>query len=106
MVATVFGEWSTQDLDGALAQAKSLTESDRLVALDGILTRRRDFSDTFQQQIARQLGHEQFAMQTQSSDGVSSSGGDSKQAWNALVNDSYEDIAQIGSMVQIAQTLV
>lgn len=106
LLATVFGEWSNQDLDGALAHAKSLTESERLAALDGILTSRSDLSDSLQQQIARQLGHEQFAMQSQSSETVSSSGGDPRQAWNALVNDAYEDIAQIGTLVQIAQTLV
>ena len=106
LVATVFGEWSNWDLDGALTGAKTLTESERLAALNGILASRSDLSDSLQQQIARQLGHEHFAMQTQSSDTASSSEGDPRQAWNALVNDAYEDIAQIGSLVQIAQTLV
>lgn len=106
LLATVFGEWSRSDLDGALAQAKTLSESERLAALNGILTSRGDLSDSLQQQIAKQLGHEQFAMQTQSSAKASSSSGDPRDAWNALVNDSYEDIAQIGSLVQIAQSLV
>ncbi|MXW53093.1 MAG: hypothetical protein F4X44_02860 [Gammaproteobacteria bacterium] len=106
LLATVFGEWSRSDLDGALAQAKTLSESERLAALNGILTSRGDLSDSLQQQIAKQLGHEQYAMQTQSSATVGSSGGDPRDAWNALVNDSYEDIAQIGSLVQIAQSLV
>ena len=106
LLGTVFGEWSRSDLDGALAQAKSLSESERLTALGGILSSRSDLSDSLKQQIARQLGHEQYAMQTQSSATVASSGGDPRDAWNALVNDSYEDIAQIGSLVQIAQSLV
>ncbi len=106
LLATVFGEWSLRDLDGALAQAKTFSESERLEALNGILTSRGDLSDSLQQQIARQLGHEQYAMQTQSSAKASSSSGDPRDAWNALVNDSYEDIAQIGSLVQIAQSLV
>lgn len=67
LIAVVFGEWSVQDLDGALVRAKSLSESERLTALDGILTNRGDLSDSLQQQIARELGHEQYAMQAQSS---------------------------------------
>lgn len=106
LLASVFGEWSRTDLDGALAQAKTLSESERLTALGGILSSRSDLSDSLKQQIARQLGHEQYAMQTQSSATVASSGGDPRDVWNALVNDSYEDIAQIGSLVQIAQSLV
>lgn len=106
LLGTVFGEWSRADLDGALAQAKSLSESERLTALAGILSSREDLSDSLKQQIARQLGHEQYAMQTQSSAMASSSDGDPRDAWNSLVNDSFEDIAQIGSLVQIAQTLV
>lgn len=106
LVATVFGVWSLTDLDGAMATAKSLDELGRLSALNGILESRADLSDSFKQQIARQLGHELYAMQAQSSDTASSSIKEPRQAWNALVNDAYEDIAQIGSLVQIAQTLV
>lgn len=106
LLGTVFGEWSRSDLDGALARAKSLNESERLLALEGILASRGNLSDSLKQQIARELGHEQYALQTQSSATASPSGGDPRDAWNALVNDSYEDIAQIGSLVQIAQSLV
>lgn len=106
LTSTVFGEWASTNLDEAVAHAGSVEESQKLAALRGILNTRDDLSEGLQRQIAKQLGNEQYALDLRDDAVASTSIDNPDAAWNALINDAHEDIAQLGTFLQVAKALV
>ena len=106
MVATVFGEWSIADLDGAVIHAKSLENQYRFAALQGILRTRDDLSGDFQRQIAKQLGNEQYALDLNDKLIEAEPSQSPEQSWQQLVNDDRDNVSQLATLIEIADSLV
>ncbi len=106
MVAIVFGEWSIADLDSAVRHAKSLENQYRFAALQGILRTRDDLSDDFQRQIAKQLGNEQYALDLNDKLIEAEPSQSPDQSWQELVNDDQDNVSQLATLIEIAESLV
>ena len=106
LTSTVFGEWSSSNLDDAVGYAKSLNDQQKLAALQGILEVRDDLSEDLQREVAKQLGNEQYAISLKGEAAVSKSIDDPDKAWNALIADDHEDIGQLESFLKVAKTLI
>ena len=106
LIATVFGEWSISNLDDAVAHAATLDDSQKTAALTGILRSRGELSLDIQRQIARELGNEQYVDELQDESIVSSFSDSPEEAWDILLNDKRDDLAQLPSLIRVAQELV
>lgn len=103
LTTAVFVEWSRNQLDHAIASATKLDDSRKVAALRGILQARDDLSEDLRRGIARELGHEQFALDLIAQDRISEISGDPKATWDVLVNDEQEDMAQVVMLVETSQ---
>lgn len=106
LVATVFGEWSITNLEDAVRHAATLDESASFAALRGILRTRDDLSHNIQRQVARELGNEQYVDDLKDELIVSSYSHSPKEAWDILLSDKRDDLAQLPSLIRIVKQLV
>lgn len=106
LIASVFGEWSMSNLDDAVSHAAILDEAQRLAALRGILRTRDDLSLNIQRQVARELGNEQYIDELKDELVVISYADSPKEAWDILLNDKRNNLAQLPSLIRIAKQLV
>lgn len=106
LISVIFKEWSQLDLDKAVAKAGQLEGSTKLAALNGILQSRDDLSDDLRLGIARDIGNEQYAIDFLTQSQMSDSIDNPQAAWNTLINDDHDDIAQIATLVEVAQSWV
>lgn len=106
LLTTVFSEWAQQNLDEAISHASTLEHSKRLAALEGILVERVDLSDRKRLEIARQLGHEQFANNLINLERLNQSIDNPEKVWKEIVKEAQNDPEQIEILTQIAQIWV
>ncbi len=103
LTTVIFEEWSLSDLDGAVTRARSLDGLGKLAALRGILRSRDDLTLESRMEIAASLGLEHYVAELVDGKGISESNEFPEIAWYTIVNDSYQDIAQIGKLIRIAE---
>jgi len=101
LISTVFHEWSLIEFDEAIAQAKTLGESKKLAALQGILGSQENFSISRKEEIASQLEIDLsvFEQLTVSSNSIAAE-------WQYLLNDELSNLAQTSQLIQLAQKWV
>lgn len=106
LTATVFGEWSISNLDSAVMHAETLDDSQKNAALRGMLKFRDDLSLDIRRQVSRKLGNEEYLDELTDELAISSYSGTPKDAWNMLVNDDRDDVAQLPALIRVAKALV
>ena len=102
----IFSEWCVSDLDEAITAATKLNRRERLSALLVILNVRDDLPKAQHNEIARKLGHSEFASYFESDSKTIEFADDPKTAWNVLINDGLDDFSQLDSLVLVAETLI
>ncbi len=95
LINVVFQVWSVDDLEGALAHARGLSERDRRNALEGILLSRNDLSDDARLELADQLGHEQVLEDSQLLSLAGESVADPELAWTKFLSSHGGDVANL-----------
>lgn len=101
LINVVFKVRSVDNLEGAVAHARGLSETDRRDALEGILLSRNDLSDNARREVARQLGHEQVLIDSQLLSLAGESVADPELAWTKFLSNHGGDVA-ILSEAQLA----
>ena len=71
-----------------------------------ILNVRDDLTEAQHNEIARKLGHSDFASYFESDSKAIEFADDPKTAWNVLINDGLDDFAQLDTLVLVAETLI
>ena len=102
----IFSEWCVSDLDEAITAATKLNRSERLSVLLVILNVRDDLTEAQHNEIARKLGHSDFASYFESDSKAIEFADDPQTAWNVLINDGLDDFAQLDTLVLVAETLI
>ena len=92
-INVVFKVWSVDNLEGAVAHARGLSETDRRDALEGILHSRNDLSDDARREVARQLGHEQVLIDSQFLSLAGEAVADPELAWTKFLRNHGGDVA-------------
>ena len=110
LIGLVFQEWAVQDLDQAVAEAAKLSEPKKQNAVEGILTARFDLPESDRRAIARQLGHEQLAIDQIASAMIEDEILSPQQAWERFINrfgttDTYSTVQQ-SAIAEIAQAWI
>ena len=100
----IFSEWCVSNLDEAITAATKLNRRERLSALLVILNVRDDLSTAQHNEIARKLGHSDFASYFESDSKTIEFADDPKTAWNVLINDGLDDFSQLDTLVLVAET--
>ena len=106
LLTAIFGEWAQLNLDEAISRALTLDSSEQLAVLEGILLERIDLPDRRRRQIARELGHEQFANNLIKLERLSQSIDEPEKVWKEIVDEAQNDPEQIEILTQIAQIWV
>ncbi len=100
LISTVFNEWSLIEFDEAIAHAKTLGESKKLAALQGILGSQENFSISRKEEIASQLAIDLNVFElTVSSNSIAAE-------WQYLLDDELSNLAQASQLIQLAQKWV
>ncbi|MYD46360.1 MAG: hypothetical protein F4W92_08415 [Gammaproteobacteria bacterium] len=102
----IFSEWCVSNLDEAVAAASKLNRNERLVALKAVLKVRDDLTTTQLNEIARELGHPDYASHFESHSTTIEFADDPITAWKVLVDDGLDNFSQIDSLVLVAEALV
>ena len=102
----IFSEWFVSNLDEAITAATKLNRRERLSALLVVLNVRDDLSKAQHNEIARKLGHSDFASYFESDSKAIEFADDPKTAWNVLINDGLDDLAQLDTLVLVAEALI
>ncbi|MYC26003.1 MAG: hypothetical protein F4X56_08825 [Gammaproteobacteria bacterium] len=102
----MFSEWCVSNLDEAITTATKLNRRERLSTLLVILNVRDDLTEAQHNEIARKLGHSDFASYYESDSKALEFADDPKTAWNVLINDGLDDFSQLDSLVLVAETLI
>ena len=100
----LFHDWSITNLTQAIEGAKSLTGTDRRVALKAMLSTRRDQSSSTLLDIAQELGLEEFALLQISANQTHELLENPSAAWDVIVNDNVEDTKQLDLLQLVAST--
>ena len=103
LLQSMFQEWSSTDLEHAIALAESLRGSQRNTALRAILQFRDDLTEDKRLQIAQELGNEDLAKALITSEKISKHAGSPREKWDFIVNDSVDDRDQLDTLVQVAE---
>ncbi|MXZ54856.1 MAG: hypothetical protein F4Z14_01605 [Gammaproteobacteria bacterium] len=106
LMTAIFSEWAQLNLDDAVSHAVSLDRSERLAASEGILVERIDLSDRKRREIARRLGHEQFANNLINLERLTQSINKPEKVWNEIVKEAQNDPEQLETLIQIARIWV
>ncbi|MYF01829.1 MAG: hypothetical protein F4227_02290, partial [Gammaproteobacteria bacterium] len=102
----IFSEWCVSNLDEAITAATKLNRRERLSTLLVILKVRDDLTEAQHNEIARKLGHSDFASYFESDSKAIEFADDPKTAWNVLINDGLDDFSQLDTLVLVAETLI
>ncbi|MCY3541541.1 MAG: hypothetical protein OXH31_06500 [Gammaproteobacteria bacterium] len=102
----IFSEWCVSNLDEAITAATKLNRRERLSVLLVVLNVRDDLTEAQHSEIARKLGHSDFASYFESDSKAIEFADDPKTAWNVLINDGLDDFAQLDTLVLVAETLI
>ena len=86
----VFQEWSFRDLNDAVAHAKTLSTTQRMAAVQGILKSRDDLSSSLRDEIASQVGGEQFVLHMLAQSSKDEAIEFPEIAWDSLLGDAQE----------------
>ncbi len=103
LLQSLFEEWSTTDLEQAMARAESLRGSQRDSALRAILESRDDLTEVKRRKIAQLLGNEDLAIVLITSDKIAKHAGSPSEKWDYVINDGVDDRNQLDILVQIAE---
>ncbi|MCY3885101.1 MAG: hypothetical protein OXG24_09350 [Gammaproteobacteria bacterium] len=103
LIATIFSQWSLDDLDTSIEHVKSLPGFQKRAALRGILQSRDDLAEDVRREIAREVGMEQLAVDLIAQSELARSLKSPEQAWSDLVNDEVGNAAQTGLLIQVAE---
>ncbi len=103
LMMKIFEEWSQTSLDDAVSRGKSLDGLEKLAALQGILLARDDLSESSLLEIANQFGLEEFAHDIVAAKGNRVSKDLPEIAWTTILNDSQQNLFQLGDLFQIAK---
>ena len=106
MSQSIFRQWARQNLDAAIAHAKSLEGAIRREASMGILTHRPDLSSELQARIARELGVEQLSDELSSGQQVTEIRRDPEKAWNETLRDGTHGSEKMQTLVITAVTWI
>ncbi|MXW53750.1 MAG: hypothetical protein F4X44_00595 [Gammaproteobacteria bacterium] len=90
-----YHEWSTTNLDEAIASAQTLDTASAQIALQAILETRNDLSDSRQREIAGQFGREEFAYRLITEQTAASHADNPRSAWQALMDDNIDNSYQL-----------
>ncbi|MXW53652.1 MAG: hypothetical protein F4X44_08690 [Gammaproteobacteria bacterium] len=100
---SLFEEWSSTNLETAIAQAESLRGSQRETALSAILHSRDDLAEDQRLQLAKQLGNENLAKTLIANQKIFEHTGSPSEKWKFIVNDGVDNRDQLELLVQIAE---
>ncbi|MCY4142806.1 MAG: hypothetical protein OXG08_03830 [Gammaproteobacteria bacterium] len=106
LAATIFGEWSLIDIDGAVAHAATLDGEQKLASLSGIFASREDLSKDERDEISGRIGLP--TVPEVESDSLVS-GFQSMQPelrWETLVGDDLPNASQTAVLIRIAHQWV
>ena len=106
LLTALFREWVQFDLDAAISQATTLSHDGKLAALVGILKERNDLTLTERREIARQLGHEQFANAFIKEEISRVALHEPERVWKELLAAAQIERAQVDLLTQTAQIWV
>lgn len=102
----IFSEWCVSNLDEAISAAKKLNRHERLSVLTVIVHVRDDLTTAQLNAIAGELGHPDYASRFESQMKTIEFADDPISAWSVLVHDGLDDMSQLDTFVQIAESLV
>ncbi len=91
----VYHEWSTSNLDEAIASAQTLDSAPAQIALQAILETRNDLSESRRREIAGQFGREEFAYRLITEQTAASHADNPESAWQALMDDDIDNAYQL-----------
>ena len=100
LITSVFVEWSQNDLDEAIAHAKTLEQSEKYAAMQGILVSQDTLSMDEKEALAQEL---QIDLNEFEQGTYTESVADE---WQKLVEDNQSNVAQTASLIRLAQTWV
>ncbi len=103
LIEAVFAEWSSSNLEEAVVFASSLDENSRFAALKSILFERTDLSADERRDIARQLGHERYAVNLNMQEMLSKPIDNPEETWNELVDEIKDDPGQSWALATVAR---
>lgn len=98
----VYHEWSTTNLDEAIASAQTLATAPAQIALQAILETRSDLSDSLRREIAGQFGREEFAYRLITEQTAASHADNPENAWQALMDDDVHNAYQLRELREAA----
>ena len=103
LIFAVFQEWSSTELQEAIAHAEPLIGSQRTTAVEAILGSRSDLTAKQKLEIAQRLRNEDIARILIVKEELSKHIGNPSEQWNIIVNDDVDDTNQIESLTQVAE---
>ena len=106
MVAAIFKEWATSDVDAAIAHARTLGSSDRRIALEVILRIQDEWSEDRIMELALEFGHESIGAEVLEQIQIARAFNDPRLAWNAILNDAQRDRSQFDALRAILELWV
>lgn len=106
LINCVFMEWSSHDLEEAVEFASSLDDSERIEALNSILTERSDLPEEERRLIARKLGFEQYAINLIMQEKLSKPIDDPEEMWNELVGEVQDNPGQFWMLATVAKAWI
>lgn len=95
LLSGIYHEWSTTNLDEAIASAQTLDTAPAQIALQAILETRNDLSDSRRREIAGQFGREEFAYRLITEQTAASHADNPESAWQALMDDNIDNAYQL-----------
>lgn len=103
LLKAVFREWAISDFDVAEQHATSLSGSERRIAFEAILKTRSDWSPDQVLEFATQRGHKELGLEVLEQFNLSLAVDDPQAAWQALMNDSRDNVEQRQSLSEILE---
>lgn len=103
LLHSLFEEWSSTNLEHALAHAASLRGSQQETVLSAILHSRDDLTEGERLQLAKQLGNENLAKILIANEKIFEHTGSPSEKWKLIVNDGVDDWEQLELLVQVAE---
>ena len=102
-LTTVFSEWATLHLEGAIEAASTMVSSQRKIALQVILETRDDLPESNLRSIAKQLDSEDAFLKWVSDTRVSNSIDTPEESWEILLSDQVDDVLQTDTLSKVAE---
>ncbi len=106
LIAAVFAEWSSSNLEEAIVFASSLDEDSRFAALKSILAERTDLAEDERLDVARQLGNERYAVNLNLQKMLSKPIDNPEKTWNELIDEIQDDPGQFWALATVARAWV